>query len=127
MNQNTVHHRFISWRKIGTGGRANTEFGIDKGDGTANIAAFRFDEVSDGIEDRNELASCGDHFEDRGLEKEKVFCSGHQVTWGCDPGGGGAQLVGIEKTKALARGEGKGEDEVGGVRVMSPGVHHLRW
>src|SRR5580692_2891231 len=127
MKRNAVHHDFIFWRKIGTGGGADTEFWIDKGNGTTNIAAFRFHEVRNGIEDGNELTTCGDHFEDRGLEKEKVFCSGHQVTWECDPGGGGAQLVGINKTKALARGDGKSEDEVGGVRVMSPGAHHLRW
>lgn len=126
MNRNAVRHRFISWRKIGTGGGADTQFGIDKGYGRANITAFRFHEVSDGVEDGNELTSCCDHFEDGSLEKEKVFCSGHQVTWECDPGGDGAQLVGINKTKALARGDGKSEDEVGGVRVMSPGAHHLR-
>ena len=126
MNRNAVRHRFIFWRKIGTGGGADTEFGIDKGHGTANISAFRFHEVRNGIKDRNELPTCGDHFEDGSLEKEKVFCSGHQVTWGCDPGGGGAQLVGINKTKAVARGDGKSEDEVGGVRVMSPGVQQLR-
>lgn len=126
MNRDAVHDQSIFWRKIGTGGGADTEFGIDKGYGTANIAALRFHEVRNGIEDGNELTPCGDHFEDRGLEKEKVFRSGHQVTWGRDPGGDGAQLVEIKKTKALAREDGKSKDEVGGVRVMSPGVYDQR-
>ena len=125
MNRNAVHHHSVFWRKIGTGGSADTEFGIDKGYGTVNIAAFRFHEVRNGIEDGNELTSRGNHFENRGLEKEKVFRSGHQVTWGCDPGGGGAQQFGINKTKSVARGDEKSEDEVGGVRVMSPGVQQL--
>jgi hypothetical protein len=123
VDRDAVHHHFIFYRKIGTGGGAKAEFGIDKGYGTADIAAFRFHEVRYRVEDRNELASCGDHFEDRGLEKEKVFCSGHQVTWGCEPGGGGAQLIGIKKTKVVTQEDRGMARQVGGGRVMSPGVN----